>query len=279
MRGRGANAAKGFLKAVLTVAAALVFPVVATVVIILGKMAYNNHKAEHDYKTGVREDGRLVIALLREGSPDPSNEFVLIDDGILTKSEELSMYTGTSTEVFGRVYEAKAAGETDIFVRYGSGGVFDRYHAVVDDELNITYTCESLSSEDYITQKSQEVWAKSEHGAPTEVRISETGGEDGRKISWVLKNEGERFSLSKEDGRQHGKGEYEISREDYYFLLGEDLYAELQKPQKRLFAYDEVCFATQLFFEDGTTLSSENYVYQLHGKLNDIFTKYREKTT
>lgn len=116
--------------------------------------------AKYD-ETGVMKNGNLCISHMCEGGGGNAEEYYNSNNSVLQEVKGFYVTNGirlsigdTKGDVFGRVYKPINSGTSDIYVGYGTFGGesinhFELYHVEVDKNLNITYSVENISEEQF----------------------------------------------------------------------------------------------------------------------------------
>lgn len=107
-------------------------------------------------KTEVMINGNLCISHMCEGAGGWMEKYYNSDNSILEEVKDFAVGGGSSNAgmVFGKVYKPVNSGTSDIYVGYATFGgdpmrYFELYHVEVDKKLNISYTMEKITKEEF----------------------------------------------------------------------------------------------------------------------------------
>lgn len=111
-------------------------------------------------ETGVMKNGSLCISHMCEGAGGWAEKYYNSNDSILEEADEfvVSRSIGSAVgTVFGKVYKPINSGTSDVYVGYATYGGesinhFELYHVEVDKDLNISYSVETISKEQFEQQ-------------------------------------------------------------------------------------------------------------------------------
>ena len=107
-------------------------------------------------ETGVMINGNLCISHMCEGAGSWMEKYYNSDENVLEEVKDFAVGGGSSNagKVFGKVYKPVNSGTSNIYVGYATFGgddirYFELYHVEVDKDLNITYTMETITKEEF----------------------------------------------------------------------------------------------------------------------------------
>lgn len=138
----------------------ILIPVILFISIsVVNKIIYDKYD-----ETGVMKNGSLCISHMCEGGGGYADAYYNSDNNVLEEVKDFFVVNGvrlgigdTEGDVFGKVYKPINSGTSDIYVGYGTFGgesikYFELYHVEVDKDLNITYSVENISKEQFEQQ-------------------------------------------------------------------------------------------------------------------------------
>ncbi len=113
--------------------------------------------AKYD-ETGIMKNGSLCISHMCKGAGGWGETYYNSDNSVLEEVKDFAVsngiVSGAAGTVFGKVYKPINSGTSDIYVGYAAYGGesinhFELYHVEVDKDLNITYSVENISKEEF----------------------------------------------------------------------------------------------------------------------------------
>lgn len=137
----------------------LILKLVLILVILYVSMSVLNKIRYEKYdETGIMKNGNLCISHMCRTS-GYIEKYYNSDNNVLQEVE--SFYVGKGIklgignsvdDLFGKVYKPINSGKSDIYVVYSTGSsmrYFELYHVEVDKNLNITYSMETITKEEF----------------------------------------------------------------------------------------------------------------------------------
>lgn len=133
--------------------AALVLQLFIVIMAVGAAIAYKWYKNRTEkYKTGIMESGELCIAYLCATNSE-REEFVL-KGGALAETTRFAFVLSGNVTRAGRIYTPVAEGEAELYTAHSEESImgkrlYEHITVTVGADLNITFTQESISQEDY----------------------------------------------------------------------------------------------------------------------------------
>lgn len=130
------------------------------VILLVSIGVKHNIEYEKYNETGIMKNGNICISHICDG-PVCHGEYYNSDNNVLqevkrfAKSKGIKLgNSGFTGDVFGIVYKPVNSGTSDIYVGYIPDDIsplryFELYHVEVDKDLNITYSMETITKEEF----------------------------------------------------------------------------------------------------------------------------------